>query len=606
MNVERSLKAQHAMRPCGEHGAERLDALCRASGLAQSAGTLTDLFHWLVEPWGGRTLAELRQEWTSEVADDHTPYEFSVVYGPRGPQVRLLVEAHGQPAGLKSNWEAGLQLSRRIAQRFGVPLERHDAIADLFEPHEGAMLGIWHAVCALPGRPPMFKVYFDSKARGPGKAAALTEEALHRLGFERAWPAVRRVGRRGSNLAELRFFSLDLEPSDVARVKVYWRHHHATAQELGSLTEEGNAPPQRIEEFCRAMGGHKGPYSNRAVFTCSTLVDPEATRPASTTLYFPVVAYTASDAMAAQRIEGYMRTVGMDSGHYRASLEPYAARDLNETASLHSYVALRGRRGDPEVTVYFTPESEGPMPAEQPKISTPSPSSVRPATEIVRQYEEDSVLSDHPFLRRLAREPVSLSHLWLVIANFWEGVVSHFPTRLSMAIANMEDDRVRCLFAKQLNDELGEGDYANAHKPMFRELRDELANYRLEGDDARLLAPGRRLSDDLFRHLSSKDWHEAVGALMMVEIYGKQVDLLLGDQFRRQSDLPDEKLRWMHLHEELEVDHADDSLEVAKLMPLPTEGPEAQKVVESVWRGADGVVDASMAYFDRLYELCYE
>jgi pyrroloquinoline quinone (PQQ) biosynthesis protein C len=235
----------------------------------------------------------------------------------------------------------------------------------------------------------------------------------------------------------------------------------------------------------------------------------------------------------------------------------------------------------------------------------PPPRELLDAEEIVRRYEHDVVLANHPFLCRLRREPVSLPRLWCVLVNFWEAIVHDFPARLARVIANLDDDRLRSIFVKQLNDELGEGDHARAHKPMFRRLLQALEPWRMAGDDAVLLAPGRRFGAALEKHLFAADYFEAVGALMMIEVYGKQTDIRLGEEFRRQDQVDLSALEWLHLHESLEVDHADDSLTVAHVMPRAGGGPEDRAHLAAVWRGAEGVVEAGHAYFNDLYRVCW-
>ncbi|HZS35465.1 MAG TPA: iron-containing redox enzyme family protein [Polyangia bacterium] len=237
--------------------------------------------------------------------------------------------------------------------------------------------------------------------------------------------------------------------------------------------------------------------------------------------------------------------------------------------------------------------------------SIAQPEAVLDAVEIVRRYEEDIVLANHPFLARLRREPVNLGHLWTILANFWEAIVHDFPARLAKVIARLDDDALRSVFVKQLNDELGEGDYSRAHKAMFRTLVDAVEPHRPRGEADVLLEPGRQFGAALEARLFGGSWHEAIGALMMIEIYGKQTDLRLGEEFRRQNQLEGSPLTWLRLHESLEVDHADDSLRLARMLPRVADGAEARAQIADVWRGARGVVDAGHAYFDALYRVCF-
>ena len=95
-----------------------------------------------------------------------------------------------------------------------------------------------------------------------------------------------------------------------------------------------------------------------------------------------------------------------------------------------------------------------------------------------------------------------------------------------------------------------------------------------------------------------RDPYEGVGASLMMEIYGRQVDQFLGDQFRRQSELPPVIMEWLTLHEELEVDHVDEIFDLAKLVP---EGPKTA----SALRGVEALASAGWAFFDALYRVVW-
>ena len=178
-----------------EHGARRLSDLARANGLDEDAESIVEVFARTLEPWGDRLIKNsIDAPWRSDVADDDTPYEFSVTYSGEAPELRVLVEAQHREPSLLNNWKAGLKLSRNLEERYEVSSVRHDAVADLFEPQPGARMGIWHAACFRPGRPPDFEVDFDCQAQGRWRAPAPAEEALCRLGFDRAWSAVAQIG----------------------------------------------------------------------------------------------------------------------------------------------------------------------------------------------------------------------------------------------------------------------------------------------------------------------------------------------------------------------------------------------------------------------------
>ncbi len=600
-----------------ERGSRQLGALCRAAGLARKEAEIIDLFRELTAPWSNEVI-RTRPAWPSDVCDDHTPYEFSVVFGSK-PELRILIEAQADAPSIERYWAAGKSLSERIAAKYPISLERFQRIEDLFVPGPSSRFAIWHAVSFWPDREPEFKLYLDAQARGKGRAAALLEEALSRLGLGNAWPHATAATRRGMELDELKYLSLDLAPSAQSRVKVYARHHAATLEDMERVMQaEGGLPPGEASAFIRNITDSEGPYFARPLFTCTALIATESSPLVRRTLYVPITAYADDDAVAAQRIQGYLESQQLPVARYTDSVNALGGALANAappSVGMHSYAALRREGGQPRVTVYLSPQaytaktanlaSEPGAGADQRgsgevRVPFPLPVSGRePAEEIVQRYEHEITLNDHPFFRRLGREPVNLSHLWLVIANFWEAIVKEFPSRLSKVVAKLDDDAARCLIVKQLNDEMGEGDFSRAHKALYRKLVEALEPHRMKGDDAELLAPGREFGRRLGEHLFTPGDEETIGAMMMIEIYGSQTDTRLGMEFRRQNQLDPKALKWLNLHESLEVDHAGDSLKLARL--LPAEGPG----LAAAWRGAAGVVAASQKYFDDLYTLCF-
>src|SRR5882724_3499451 len=113
-------------------------------------------------------------------------------------------------------------------------LGRLHRIQDLFFPRaDDAVFSAWVAVEVSAHGAPAFRIYLNPEANGRTLAPNLVEEALVRLGFGSAWPVIgRTLLRRGPELDELKYFSLDLSSSPEARVKVYARHRNATVEDL--------------------------------------------------------------------------------------------------------------------------------------------------------------------------------------------------------------------------------------------------------------------------------------------------------------------------------------------------------------------------------------
>lgn len=583
-----------------DHGATLLSRLGNATGLGDKTRNLVSAFTRLIAPWGERKVGKA-PEWLSDIVDDHSPFELSVSVGGRRSEVRFLLEAQGDAPTLRAQQDAARELTRRLQAEFGADLRRFEKVEDLFMPEDPkGIFAMWHAVSFGSDQRLDVKAYLNLQARGRALAPALAEDALLRLGVKRAWPMLSRIAAaRGFDADELIYFSLDLSARADARVKVYLRHHNATAADLeAAMSLCPSYEPGQVTEMCRALGGGDGPFSTRACVTCFSYVEGDLERPSEATFYFPITGYVTDDREATARISAYLTGLGVSPEEYQAAAEACAVRPLEDGVGMQSYVSMRKDHGKPRLTVYFSPEAYSTVP---PRARPPVPVAAKaPPTpeEIVRRHEVEP-LTNHPFFRRLRREPADLARLWKLMANFRVALIDGFPRMLSSVVARIEDDRIRCVLAKQLNDEMGNGDFSRAHKKIFGKLLSALDPWQPASlDDDALFAPGRALGAELDRLYTKCDPHEGVGATLLVEVYGKHVDQFLGDEFRRQGQIDQSSLEWLTMHEVLEMDHADDSVSLAKLLP---EGEASALAV----RGAEAVAEASRQYFDAMYALCF-
>lgn len=214
------------------------------------------------------------------------------------------------------------------------------------------------------------------------------------------------------------------------------------------------------------------------------------------------------------------------------------------------------------------------------------------AERIVETFEALEV-AGHPLFVALRAQPVNLGALWILMANLQAGISKPFIVWLARAIEHVDDPCIASLICKQLNDELGNGKFDQIHSVLLTHFVDALETWRPSTADAAILGPGRRLADagDV---LFTDDAFFMVGAIMTGEIFAKKMDQWLGDEVRRQNLIDPEALKWLELHEMLEVDHASDSLELARLVPLTgsfvgaaRRGAVAQW--EMLWGFLDGV-----------------
>ena len=494
----------------GKHGARSLDSLARALGLEGELEPAQELFRDLIVPWGEAPLAE-PPPWSSDASDDHTPYEFSIAVDRASAELRILVEKRGNPPTLLSNQAEGAALNEALALRFGVSLERLRKVEDLFFPPDpqGAF-AIWHAVSFAPGRAPSFKLYLNLRAQGDARAAALAETALGRLGFPDAWPIIaERAMRRGPALDAPMYLSLDLAPHSDARVKLYFRHLQATIDDLERACSAAKRYSRgRVAEFCAALAG-EGPYLAKGPITCLSFVESGGDQPVESTLYVPLGAYTPDDRVARDRVVAYLNRHELPVSAYLGPLEAFARRPLEAGAGMHSYASLRWVDG-PRVTVYFGPEAYR---VDPPRARVTAPVATPPGSAVdLMNHHEATPVTAHPFFARIAREPVALGRLWRLLANFRVGVVHDFPRRLAALTARVDDDRLRCVLAKQLNDELGNGDFSRAHRGLFERMIEGLSAWRPADVSAELTEPGREFGRELERLYVTADPYEGLGA----------------------------------------------------------------------------------------------
>ncbi|HVY26033.1 MAG TPA: tryptophan dimethylallyltransferase family protein [Polyangiaceae bacterium] len=403
----------------------RLSRLCAATGLSsESAAVAERVLRDLIVPWSRvETFVQTpHTSWVSDISDDNTPIEMSVTLSPIGNEVRILFEPQAEAGTLQAHREAALRMHAELERDYAASLDRFRLIQDLFVPPDmQGPFALWSAVAFAEGKPPSFKAYFNPQAQGIGSAVTLVEEALRRLGLHGAWAHLAAtLARRGPHYDELKYFALDLSASEHARVKVYVRHHEATAEDLEvAASAAPDFIPGEAREFARAMGGGTPRFTERATFTCAAFTGNDEGRPAATTQYFPVCAYAGDDLEVEERVAGYLRANGMDDTPYRKMLSAFADRPLDAGVGMQSWVAFRRLHGVPRLTVYLGTETRcvfapGSVPAGT--RDHMAFDSAKGVLECAARYE----LSEHPLVRGLTRAGAARAILWLLVCNTLE------------------------------------------------------------------------------------------------------------------------------------------------------------------------------------------
>ncbi|MEF3114177.1 tryptophan dimethylallyltransferase family protein [Streptomyces chrestomyceticus] len=311
----------------------------------------------MLSPWGARRIGT-RPGWHSDVCADGSPIEFSAAFSREGLRIRALVEALPDRSHPSSAQKAALALTRGLTRDFGAADDRLAEVSDLFLPDEDPTgFAMMHAADLAPTGDPEFKVYLNPNANAVMTGSERTRAALDRLGFTKAWAAVREYAGRGFDLDRIVYFGLDLTDGPESRVKVYFRHYDASAAELDarmeiSLQHEAGF----LGAFCRQLTGSDSEVRAQPLVSNLTFTAAGGDQPVSATLYVPLWLHSASDRTVRDRVSAVMREMGLPVGGYRTLLNQMARRPLSSGRGIHTYASARVQHGRARLTTYWSPE----------------------------------------------------------------------------------------------------------------------------------------------------------------------------------------------------------------------------------------------------------
>lgn len=349
-------------RTLRQHTGRQLRSLCDELGLEDVTEGCVRLLRDLVGRAGSRPIAEPAL-WPSFIADDHTPVEFSLSFEQgTQPVLRVLLEHLAPAATARENLRAARRLTDRLARRYRLPLDRFEAMADLFLPDEPqGCFSLWHSVVFRPDGRHEFKVYFNPAVRGAAEAPALVARALERLGLHQAYATlVAHAFRPGRRADRFVFLGLDLSPGPHSRVKVYVAHDEAEADDVERAARPvQGAVPGAARDLCHLVAGSPGPFTRRPLISCYAFVGGDVDAPSGYTLHLPIRDYVADDETARSRVAALLERQGSDSALLDRALKALAERPLDAGAGLVSYVSLRMGQLCPGVAVYLSSEAYG-------------------------------------------------------------------------------------------------------------------------------------------------------------------------------------------------------------------------------------------------------
>ncbi|GAA2601320.1 DMATS family aromatic prenyltransferase [Dactylosporangium fulvum] len=342
-------------------------------------GPPIDLLRDLLGPVGSHRLSE-SPAWPSNVADDHTPVEFSIAFNKEEPPtLRILGEAIGSPPGTLPNLSAAHSFLDTQAHRFGLSTSQWDKVQDLFTTeHPQGEFALWWSLVFRSRRRPEFKVYFNPEVDGAERAPKLVAEALHRLGLGTSYRTMLDHGVRQGELGRddrLTFFALDLHDGPQARVKLYLTHHGAEVRDVvRAAGAVDDVDVTALAEFCAVAGGGTGPFNRRPLVSSYTLTQG-AEKPVGYSLYVPIRSYVHDDEEARDRVAALLALHGFDSSALDRAITAVTQRPLRAGVGLIAHVSLRLGPPRPGVTVYLSSEAyqvSPPRPRRAPAIRHPA------------------------------------------------------------------------------------------------------------------------------------------------------------------------------------------------------------------------------------------
>lgn len=284
------------------------------------------------------------------------PFEPSVAWVNGTAGVRLSLEPPGDGTAV-SRMRAAMALTRRLAGRPGVAVDRLLSIEDLFvEDDPQGFFTMAHAVAWRPGAHPEYKIFLNPAVAGREQSADRAEQAMFRLGLERPWRTlVDHLGGAFSPAHEPVAIAVDLVGDEDFRAQLYLAHSGVSAAEIDAKAAVAHDHVPGL--FTRALHQINGPHDAAAwqrkppvtTFTLDTRHD----RP-SATLYVPLIPVHDSDAAARDRVAAFLRAEGAASADpYVALLDDLADRPLSRSLT-QNFMSYRG--GDAaRFSIYLAP-----------------------------------------------------------------------------------------------------------------------------------------------------------------------------------------------------------------------------------------------------------
>ncbi len=334
----------------------RLSRLLRSLGKTAHLSNARRVVKQLTSSWANEIVGA-RPPWTSDITDDHSPFELSLALNGSGTSVRILTEPQDvRNPSLASSWRLANDIHEALRSHWGADVACYQGIADLFAPTPAseAVFSIWHSAILGRRHDTQFKVYLNPAIHGAAEAERVVAQAMGRLGLADAWRELRERALQRAGLDQVIYFSLDLTRARDARAKVYVAHRHATSADLATSLELcPGFEPNRLNRWLECLLGGRGPFHARPPITCFAF-NRDSLDLHTTTLHLPVRCHAPDDFEVARQVCKFLRFPQRVS--YMRAVTGVAERPLESGTGLQTYVSLRPSPGKQAVTVYLAPQ----------------------------------------------------------------------------------------------------------------------------------------------------------------------------------------------------------------------------------------------------------
>lgn len=348
-----------------DHVGGQLDRLCRV--LEIDPEPPSTLLSEILGPYRDRPLSQ-PPAWPSDVADDHSPIEFSVAFNhSERPILRILAETPAPRPDVAGNRSAAYAFLAAQVERHGLSPGRLDSVRDLFDgPDPQGLFALWCSLVFRAARTPEFKIYYNPEVDGAERAPHLVGEALHRLGMGDSYREMLTHAVRPGQLGRadrLAFFALDLHDQPAARVKLYLSHFDAEAADVARAASiVDDVDPDEVAAFCAQAGGPVV-FGGRPLVGSYTLT-AGAAKPVGYSVYVPIRSYVTDDQQAYERTAAVLDRHGFDPALLDRAVAAVTSRPLADGVGLIAHVSLRLGKPRPGVTVYLSSEAYETRPAQ--------------------------------------------------------------------------------------------------------------------------------------------------------------------------------------------------------------------------------------------------